>query len=358
VTVTATPASPGVAAPSVTPSRVAAVRRTARRRTTTVTLALVGATTFAFALSLSLGEYPVPLRDVLPALVGHGDPAMSLVVQEFRAPRALTGLFAGAALGLSGAILQSLVRNPLASPDVLGFGAGASAAAVFVIVSTGTGAVTAVAGAAIGGAIVSAGAVYALAYRKGVSPYRIVLVGIGVAAFAQAIISYLLTRAQIFQASEATAWLVGSLNSRTYPSAAIAATAFVALAPLALLLAASLRGLELGDDVARGLGIHAERSRFALFGLSVLLCGAATAAAGPIVFVAFVSAPIARRLCDRRGLALVPAAVTGALVTLTADLIGQHAFPVEIPVGVVTGVVGGLYLLVLLTRSNLVGRGG
>lgn len=336
---------------------VRTLRTTGRARAISVSVVLAAVTMATFCVSISVGDFPVPIADVAPAIFGHGSPDSDFVVRELRLPRALTALLVGGAFGFSGAIFQSLARNPLASPDIIGITAGASASAVFVIVVMhGSG--YAVSVGALVGALVAAMAIYLLAYKRGVSAYRLVLVGIGVAAVLSSITSYLFTRAEIFDAQRAAVWLTGSLNGRSWDHVRPVALAMVALCPAVLWLARPLRAMQLGDDTAKGLGVPLERSRIALVMVGVALAAVATAAAGPIAFVAFVAPPIARRLVNAP-LTLIPAALAGALLMLLSDLIARRAFaPVELPVGVVTGVIGGPYLLWLLARANKIGRGG
>jgi iron complex transport system permease protein len=339
------------------PTASSAVHRTALTRTTAVTLVLCVLLCITFCVSISVGDFPIPLRDVIPAIVGHGSEDSEFIVRTLRLPRALTGVLVGISFGISGAIFQSLARNPLASPDIIGIDAGASAAAVFCIVVLHTGAGVTAAGA-LGGALVAALAIYLLAWRSGVSPYRLVLVGIGVAALLSSITQYLLTRAEIFEAQRAVVWLTGSLNGRGWEHVRTVGLADLVLIPVVIALVGPLRALQLGDDSARGLGVAVERSRLALVIVGVALAALATAAAGPVIFVAFVAAPIARRL-THSPLAVGTAALVGALIMLLSDLVARRLFaPTELPVGVVTGIVGAPYLLWLLARSNRVGRGG
>jgi iron complex transport system permease protein len=327
-------------------------------RTVAVCVALASVAILAFAVGVSVGDFPIPLERVFPALVGLGDPDGDFIVRVLRLPRALTGLLVGAAFGMSGAIFQRLAGNPLASPDIIGVEAGAGAAAVMVIVLTG-GSTAAVPLGALAGALLSALAVYALAYRRGVTGYRLVLVGIGVTAVLSSLTSYLLTRASITDAQRATVWLTGSLNGRGWEHVVPVGLALVVVVPAALSLGRRLRALQLGDDVARGLGVAVEPTRLALVVAGVTLAGVATASAGPIAFVALVAPQIARRLVGAGGIALVPAALAGACVVLLADLAARRLFaPVELPVGVVTSVVGAPYLLWLLARANRIGAAG
>jgi iron complex transport system permease protein len=337
----------------------AAVRRvrvTGRARAITVSLFLATATAVTFCVSISVGDFPIPLRDVVAALFGHGNPDSDFVIRQLRLPRALAALLVGAAFGFSGAIFQSLARNPLASPDLIGVNAGAATSAVFVIVIMhGTGFM--VSGGALIGALVAAAAIYLLAYKRGVSSYRLVLVGIGVAAALNSVTSYLFTRAEINDAQRAAVWLTGSLSGRRWDDIRPLAISMLFLLPAVLWSARPLRALQLGDETAKGLGVPVERTRVGLLMVAVALGAVATAAAGPVTFVAFVSPPIARRLV-KAPLSLVPAALTGALLLLLSDLVARRAFaPIELPVGVITGVIGGPYLLWLLARAYKIGRG-
>ena len=322
-----------------------------------VSLALGLATAVVLSVSLSVGDYPVPLTDVVPAVFGFGHGDADFVVHTLRLPRALTAVLVGASFGCSGAILQALARNPLASPDIMGITTGASTAAVAIVVLAG-GTSSLVSFGALAGALLTAATIYGLAYRRGVSSYRLVLVGIGVSALLSAVTSYLLTRARIFDAQRATVWLTGSLNGRSWGHVRPLVAALAVLAPAVACLHRRLRILQLGDETARALGVPLERTRGALVLVAVALAAVATASAGPVAFVAFVAAPVARRLV-RAPLAVVPAALTGALLLLVADLVARRAFaPAELPAGIVTGAVGAPYLLWLLARANRVGRGG
>lgn len=325
-----------------------------RRQRATARLSLLLTLVLAIVMisSLSLGAATVSITDIVPALRGNLDDDSTFVLTRLRMPRALTGVLVGAALGLSGALFQSMVRNPLASPDVIGVTAGASAAAVLAIALFESGVAT-VSVVAVGGAGLGAALTYGLAFRRGrTSTVRIVLVGIGVAAGCNAITSYALIRARIINAAEAQAWLAGSLNGSDWTDATTAALVLVVAAPLVALAGWRLRALELGDDIANLLGAGAERSRAAIVLAGVVLAGGATSVAGPVAFVAFVSAPIARQLSSS-STALVASALVGAVLVTTADLAGRVAFgPNELPVGVLTGVLGAPYLLWLLTRSG------
>lgn len=323
-----------------------------------VSLGLSAAILVVFCFSISLGDFPIPVLDVLPAVFGHGNPDSDFIIRQLRLPRALTGLLVGGAFGLSGAVFQTLTRNPLASPDFIGITWGANAAAVTVLVYIGGGYVF-VSASAFVGALLCAIAVYLISYRRGVSSYRLILVGIGVGAVMSAVVDYMLTRSDIYEAQQATAWLTGSLNGRSWDHVRVVGVVMLVLLPIVLLLGRPLRALQMGDEVAKGVGVSIERSKLALMVVGVALAAVATAAAGPVMFVAFVSPSIARRLVGKGNMALIPAGLVGALLTCSADLFGRRFFaPTELPVGVVTGVVGAPYLLWLLATTNRSGRGG
>jgi iron-siderophore transport system permease protein len=337
---------------------VAATRRRRRARSLAVSVALAAVGFALFCVSLSVGDFPIPLSEVLPAIFGQGGADSDFIVGTLRLPRALTAVLVGAAFGLSGAVFQAMARNPLASPDIIGISAGANAAAVFVIVMVGAGSAIVSLGA-VAGALGSAAAIYFLAWKRGVSSYRLVLVGIAVGAVAHSITSYLLTRAEIYEAQRAMVWLTGSLNGRGWEHVRAVGLAAAVLIPAALYLARPLGALQLGDDTAKGIGAPVERARAGLVVVAVALTGVATAAAGPVVFMAFLCGPIARRLTRGAGLNLVAAALTGSVLLLAADLLGRRMFaPTELPVGIITGVIGGPYLLWLMSRANRVGKGG
>ncbi len=331
-----------------------------RPRAAVVTLVGAVLVVLAAAVNIGRGDFPISLAEVLAALAGGGDAAQRFIVLELRLPRTLTGALVGAALGLSGAVAQAVARNPLASPDILGVTAGASAAAVVVIV-LGAGSAGAVAGllgsvglpvAALAGGLVTAALVYALAHRRGVEGYRLVLVGVGVGAVATSITSWLLVVAEVHEAARATVWLTGSLNARGWEHVVPVGLALLVLVPVALLLASTLGVLQFGDDTARGLGLRVDAARGGLILVAVGLAAVATASAGPIAFVALVVPQICQRLVGAARPPLLASAVYGALLTVTADLIARTALGTEIPVGIVTAVLGAPYLVHLLVRRD------
>jgi iron complex transport system permease protein len=326
-----------------------------------VTAALGAALLAALVTSVSVGEFSVPPLDVVSALVGAGDRATHFIVFDLRLPRAVCGVLAGAALGIAGAIFQDVTRNPLVAPDVVGVSGGAALAGVALIVlGDGSGALS-VPLAALAGAFTAGIALYALAWRGGIQGYRLVLCGIGIAAFTQAGISYVLTEGRIFEVARAYVWMVGSLNGRSWQQVWPLVVALALLLPPLLAAARRVDVLRLGDDLARTLGVGAERTRLLLLAGAVVLTGVAVACSGPIGFVAFLAPHIARRLgrsASTQSLLLTSAAC-GAVVVVVSDLVGRTLFaPTEIPVGIVTSVIAAPYFLLLLRRAHRIGATG
>lgn len=325
------------------------VRLAPRALLVTVVLVLVG---FGVTVAaLSTGEFTVPVPDIISALFGQGSPVAELIVGKLRAPRVVTGLLVGAAFGVSGAIFQSLTRNPLGSPDFIGFTAGASTGGIIAVITGGS--VMMIAGGALAGCVVTAVLVYALAYRGGVQGYRLVLVGIGANALLLALNSYLLTRANINDAATAGAWLTGSLSGRGWDHAVPVALALVVLLPLCASISRPMRMIEMGDDAAKAMGIRVEAVRAVAITAGVLLSGVATAAAGPVVFVALAAPQLARRLTRSPGVTMGASALMGAVLLTGADLTAQRILaPTQLPVGVLTAAIGGTYLVLLLRKDR------
>lgn len=303
------------------------------------------------ALSLASGKYPIALADVLAALAGHGDDQVRMIVLEWRLPRVVLAFLLGGALAMSGAIFQSLTRNPLGSPDIIGFSAGSYTGALVVILLLSGGYYETAIGALIGG-MVTAMAAYLLAYRRGVQGFRLIVVGIGVAAMLSAFNAWLIREAELQVAMSAAIWGAGSLNGLGFEQLAPVVMALAVIVPLTLLLSRPMRQLEMGDDAARASGVNANRTLLAPMVLGVALTAIVTAAAGPISFIALAAPQIARRLTRSAGVALIPSALTGGLLLLAADWAAQHAFDVQLPVGVMTVSFGGLYFLWLLIREG------
>lgn len=328
--------------------------RRGRWRRELVVVAVLGSLALVLsALSLAVGAYSVSLPDLAATLVGQGQGRDNFIVLQLRLPRLTMGILAGLAFALAGALFQSLLGNPLASPDLIGITGGASISAVFAILVLGLSGF-AVSGFAFAGALVVAATIYLLSWRSGIAGYRFVLVGIGIAFMVQAALGYLLTRADVRDAQGALVWMVGSLNGIRWVEVVVAAAVIGVLLPLVVVLSRRLTTLQLGDDLARGLGLRVDLSRVLLLAVAVGLAAAGTAAVGPIAFVAFVAAPIARRVVRTGSLALVPSALVGIVLVVGADFASQHLLPggVQVPVGIITGAVGAPYLLWLLATNR------
>jgi iron complex transport system permease protein len=289
--------------------------------------------------------------EVIQVILGETVPGASFTVGELRLPRATLGLLAGFAFGVAGVTFQTMLRNPLASPDIIGISSGASVAAVFGIVVLSLDE-TAVSFLALGGALLAAAAIYLLSNRGGFAGTRLILIGIGVAAMLDSAITYVLSKAAVWDLQSAMQWLTGSLNGATWQVVLPLAIACAALVPLLLAQGPGLDMMRLGDDAAASLGVNVRRTRVVLIVTAVALLAFATAATGPIAFVAFMAGPIAARIVRPGGSLLLPAGLIGALLVLVADLVGQFAFDTRYPVGVITGILGAPYLIYLLIRTN------
>lgn len=328
-------------------------------RVLVVTVATLAALLPVLVLAIAAGSSQLGLGDVVRTLIGAGTPSQELIVRELRLPRVLCGALVGAALGLAGALTQTFARNPLATPDILGVTSGAALGAVAAIVlaggsySVGAGALTlGLPAAAAIGALGTAAVVYGLSWRSGVDSYRLILVGIGATAALTGVTSYLIARAQLTEASTAAQWLVGSLSGVSWASVWPVLVAVAVLTPIALTQSSTLSVSLLGDDVSTGLGVAVQRHRLVIVACAVLLTAAAVSAAGPIEFVAFVSPQIVRRLAGTARPPLLASAVVGALVVVGADTLSRTVLPGEVPVGIVTAVIGAPYLIWLLTRRK------
>ncbi|MGC4939597.1 FecCD family ABC transporter permease [Kribbella sp. DT2] len=340
---------------------------TTKPRTVVLAAAFALAAVAAALVSLSVGTTRLPLADVVDVLLGGGRHGTRLVVLELRMPRVATGLLVGIAFAVSGALLQTLSRNALASPDIVGVNSGASAAAVAVIVLAGTGggnisgaaAKVGIPLAAVLGGLLATTVVGLLSIQRGVvDAGRVVLIGVGVAAAANSLVAWLLVIGDVTDAGRAAAWLAGSLNSRTWSDAVPVGLAVLLLVPLAVTFNRNLEALVLGDDVASSLGVRVSRVRIALLVIATVLAAMATAGAGPIAFVALVAPQIAQRLARSERPPLMTTAMLGALFVTAADLIARNGLellqvgPYELPVGVVTAALGAPYLIQLIGRQQ------
>jgi iron complex transport system permease protein len=315
------------------------------------------------AVDLSVGDFPITVREVVATLLGGGDAGQRFVVMELRLPQTAVAAGVGAALGLAGALTQSLARNPLASPDILGITEGAALGAVAVVVASGASGYGGglVAGrlqelglpvAAFGGSVVTALVLYAFSWRRGLDMQRLVLVGIGLGAALAAATSYLLVNARIQDAASAQVWLSGSLTGRGWEHARPVLVALVVLTPVALLLVRSLNATLLGDDAARGLGVRLQLTQLGCLVVAVGLTSVSVAAVGPLEFVAFVVPQVALRLTGGSRPPVLASMVAGGVLVVGADLVTRAVLPFALPAGIVTAAIGAPYLIWLLVRTN------
>ncbi|MFJ8532341.1 FecCD family ABC transporter permease [Streptomyces sp. NPDC093591] len=321
-------------------------------RAVAVTAVLLAVLVVVMGISLTTGDFALSVGEVLKALTGNGSPGADFIVNTLRMPRLVTAMCVGAALAVSGGILQSLTGNSLGSPDVIGFTNGSAVGALTVIIVM-HGSMTQIAIGALIGGLATAAAVSLLMVGRGLQGFRLVVIGIGVSAMLLAVNSYLITRATFQEAIEAQAWLIGSLNNRGWTQANAIGLAVVVLLPIAFVLARRLSMVEMGDLTATALGVDVARTRTALLVISVALAAFATAVTGPIWFIALAAPQLARRLTGASGPALVPTALMGAVLLTASDLAVQRLFaPTLLPVGTATGTIGGLYLIWLLVTES------
>lgn len=328
-------------------------RRRARRHMFVIGL-LLAFVLAIFAVTLSLGQSFTPPGDVLRVLLGEDVAGATFTVGQLRLPRAMLSVLAGLSFGLGGVAFQIMLRNPLASPDIIGISSGASAAAVFAIV------VLSMKGPAVSIFAVVAGLavallVYSLSFRNGVAGTRLILVGIGVSAMLESFIAYILSQAPAWSLQEAIRWLTGSVNGAQLGQALPLLLALLVFGGLLLSRARDLEALRFGDDTAAALGVRVSATRVIVIIAAVGLIASATAVTGPIAFVAFLSGPIAARIVQNSGSLLVPSALIGAVLVLAGDYVGQFLLPGRYPVGVVTGALGAPYLIFLIVRINRTG---
>lgn len=315
-------------------------------------LAILGAASVVMAvLALGVGQYPVPPGQVVDVLLGRDTSFASVLVLEWRMPRILLALLIGAALGVSGAIFQALTRNPLGSPDVIGFDFGAYAGALIAIAVLGGGYYTISISAVVGG-LLTAVVVYLLSYQNGLAGFRLIIVGIAVAAVLSSFCQWIILKIKLHQAITASVWQQGSLNGLEWAQVVPVLGGLGVAVVILAVVGPQLPILQMGDDAAGALGVHPGRIRLVYFGIGVLLIAVAAAAAGPISFVALAAPQLARRLTGAPGVGLVSAAAMGAFLLLASDLIALRIFaPAELPVGAVTVTLGGLYLVYLLVAQ-------
>ncbi|WP_330275553.1 iron chelate uptake ABC transporter family permease subunit [Lentzea sp. NBC_00516] len=306
-------------------------------------------------LALMTGSYQLSPGQVISSLTGGTTGLVHDIVVEWRLPRVLAALVFGAALGVSGALFQSTMRNPLADPYIIGFSQGSYTGALIVILLV-NGTYWQLAGGALIGGTVTAVAVYLLAYRQGVQGFRLIVVGIGISAMLASLNTWLILKADLDEAMAAATWGAGSLNGVNSAQVLFGAVCIAVLLLLAAMSSRSMRQLEVGDDAAAAQGVRVSATRLGLIVLGVALTATVTAASGPIAFISLLAPQIGRRLTRTAGITLAPAALVGALLCLAADYLAQHVAPTPLPVGIITVILGGGYLgwlLIIEARRRL-----
>lgn len=344
-------AHPGASRPGMWVIRMGPVAVRWQRRSAALGSAAALVMVALGAWALTLGSFPLSLSEVYGALRDTETGAAGFIVRDLRLPRVLAAMAVGAMLAMSGAVFQGIVRNPLVAPDIIGINTGASAAAVLWIVLRRP--LAYLPAAAFAGAIAAAIVVYALTWRGRIAGARLILVGIGVNSLLTAATTFLLTRAEIYDASRAMLWMTGSVYASDWGDVRLLGVALAVLVPVGLVLMWPLGVLQLGDLAAQSLGMAVERQRLALIVVGCALSSLAVSVAGPIGFVALMSPHIARMLAGpMTGGVFLLTGLIGGILVLGSDMIGQHAFGVSLPAGVVTAALGAPYFLWLLYRTQ------
>ncbi|BAY65764.1 iron(III) dicitrate transport system permease protein [Calothrix brevissima NIES-22] len=326
------------------------------RRLPPILLCLTVVVVVGMVMNLGRGEYPISPWDIVKTVLGidTGNPDHGFVIYSLRLPRTLVAFMVGMALAVAGTIFQGITRNPLADPSIIGINAGASLAAVSVIVLFPSAPIYTLPLSAFVGALLMAGIIYFLAWNHGSSPVLFILMGVGLSAIAGAFTSLLITFGDIYNVSDALVWLAGSVYGRTWEQVFSFLPWLIVSMPMALILARHLNALNLGDDVAKGLGTPVEFQRGLLVLVGVALAGAGVATAGSIGFVGLIAPHIGRQLVGTNHQGLIPtSALLGGMLVVVADFLGRTMFaPIELPCGVVTAAVGAPYFLYLLIRNR------
>lgn len=335
-------------------TQTARVVKPVRNRTTVVSLVLAGIALLVIVVSLTTGTATVPFGNAIRAAVGIDTGSLAdFIVGQVRAPRVFTAALVGALLAASGAVLQSVARNQLASPDLIGISSGAASGAVIFIWVTGVTSSLAIAPSAVAGALVMSALIVWLGGRGRIDPMRLIIAGIGLGFVATSTTTYLLTRIPERLVPHAYAWTVGSTNARTWQHVAVGAVAVAVILPAVLALTRGIRALELGDDLAAGLGVRVTRVRLLAVVVAACAAGMAAALVGPLAFIALVAPAVARRLVRSGTYSIAPAVLVGVVLTLLADYAAREMFsPTQLPIGLFTALVGGPYLVFLLVRSR------
>ena len=302
-------------------------------------------------LALLLGDFPLTFPEIIDVFLGRGEGLTRTVVLEWRLPRAIAAVLFGAALGVSGALFQTITRNPLASPDIMGLANGSYTGMILALIFLGGSWHMLVAGSLVGG-VAAATLIYLLALRDGLQGFRFIMVGIGVSAILASLNTWLLLRVDVDVALFASAWGAGTLNTITQATLLPTGLGIMVLFCLLPAVMAPLRQLSLGEDAAASSGADIAPARLGGIAIAIGLVSAVTALSGPIAFIALSAPQIARRLSRTAEIPLATTGIIGGLLLLVADLIAQHVIPLTVPVGVVTLVLGGLYLVWLLIKID------
>ncbi|TGB03771.1 FecCD family ABC transporter permease [Halobacillus salinus] len=330
-----------------------AVSMQIHKRSLFILTGLALAVVAAFLVSLSAGSSYIPLGTVVQEVFGESEHAF--VLNELRMPRVWLAVFVGAGLGVSGLILQGMIRNPLGSPDIVGVTGGASVGTVlFIVYLMGEVSIQWLPVASVTGAGLITVLIYLLSWKNGVTPMRLILVGIGVSALANAVVTMFMVSSESAVASKVYLWMTGSLYGANWQEVKIVAPVVVALVIVSLFFTGVVNVKQLGDDVARGMGVRVQFFRVILLALSVGLAGAAVAFAGGIAFVGLIAPHIARQVLERSfGILVLGSSLIGALIVLLADIIARTAFlPSDVPVGVFTAGIGAPFFIFLLYRNR------
>lgn len=324
-----------------------------RHRTVVVCLGLVVANLALFLLALCSGSISLSVPEALMSLIGHGDHRTDLIVLEWRLPRVLAALTFGAALGASGALFQSLTRNPLGSPDVLGFDTGAVTGALVAILVLGSGQGGVTSGALIGG-LSAAAVVAALGLsRHGEGSTRLIVIGIGVSAVLLAVNQLLILRASLEDAMRASSWTLGNLGAVGWRTLVPVMWILAALLLAAIVLGPAARMMEMHGEASIALGVSLRRTQVLVLIVGVALTAVPVSVSGPIAFVALTAPHLARGLTRVNHLTILPAALMGSLLLLAADVtVIRLPTPSTLPVSIATLVLGGVYFVWLLLKEG------
>lgn len=327
----------------------------AEKKTILITIGLAFLSLIAMILTIGLGETNLSPIESLKAMFKQGVEEHILVIHSLRLPRGIVAFLAGACLAVAGAILQAVIRNPLASPDIIGITGGASVGAVFFITYlSGTVSISLLPLAAMAGAGIVSVMIYFLSWNKGVTPIRLVLVGIGIAALMNALTTLMIILSPIYVSGQAYVWLTGSVYGSSWETVITILPWVLVFIPLLFIYSRHVNVQELGDDIATGVGSAVQRQRFILLFISVALTGAAVAVAGGIGFVGLIAPHIAKKLVGPSFGGLIPVSfLVGGPMVLLADLVARTGFsPLDVPVGVFTSAIGAPFFIYLLYRSQ------